>query len=87
MRIAILSLVLAFTSSAAMAQPNVAISPPPPAMWKCSDFQHNADGSWSPRHAVRVNGVTMGPGVAFRPGVGFGGVDLGATLNQRCAGR
>jgi hypothetical protein len=74
MRIAILSLVLAFTSSAAMAQPNVAISPPPPAMW-------------SPRHAVRVNGVTMGPGVAFRPGVGFGGVDLGATLNQRCAGR
>jgi hypothetical protein len=56
-------------------------------MWKCSDFQHNADGSWSPRHAVRVNGVTMGPGVAFRAGVGFGGVDLAATLNQRCAGR
>lgn len=50
----------------------------------CADFQHNSDGSWSPVHPVTINGVTMGPGVAFREGVSFGGVDLAAALNKQC---
>jgi len=50
----------------------------------CADFKRNPDGSWSPVRPVTLNGVTMGPGVAFTPGVSFGGVDLGSLLNQKC---
>jgi hypothetical protein len=50
----------------------------------CADFQRNPNGSWSPVRAVTLNGVMMGPGVAFTPGVLFGGVDLATILNQQC---
>jgi hypothetical protein len=50
----------------------------------CSDFVRNPDGSWSPVRVITLNGVTMGPGVAFSPGVAFGGVDLATILNRQC---
>jgi hypothetical protein len=50
----------------------------------CADFVRNPDGSWSPVAPVLIKGVTMGPGVAFRPGVSFGGVDLASILERQC---
>lgn len=50
----------------------------------CADFVRNPNGSWSPVRPVTLNGVTMSPGVAFMPGVSFGGVDLANILNQQC---
>ena len=54
------------------------------ALLTCSDFARNPDGSWSPVRPVFINGVTMGPGVRFMPGVSFGGVDLASILNRQC---
>lgn len=51
----------------------------------CADFVRNPDGSWSPVVPVFLNGVTMGPGVSFRPGVSFGGIDLASVLNRQCS--
>ena len=62
--------------------PGVAIAQNAPLT--CSDFSQNPNGSWSPVRPVTVNGVTMGTGVQFMPGVLFGGVDLGSALNQQC---
>lgn len=39
-------------------------------------FNSNPDGSFSPRSAVRIGGVTMGTGVSFRRGVSFSGIDI-----------
>ena len=39
-------------------------------------FKENADGSIEPLQRVRVGGVEFGPGVRFRQGVSFSGVDL-----------
>ena len=39
-------------------------------------FQNNNDGSYSPKGIVKIGGVTMSPGVSFRPGVLFSGVDI-----------
>ena len=39
-------------------------------------FQTNQDGSISPKATVKIGGTTMNPGVSFRPGVSFSGVDL-----------
>lgn len=39
-------------------------------------FSRNADGSCTPRGAVQIGGVTMGPGVSFTAGVSFSGVDI-----------
>lgn len=65
-------------------QPNPP-APAPTAQLRCDDFTRNPDGSWSALHPVTINGVTLGgPGVRFREGVAFGGVDLAAILNQRC---
>jgi hypothetical protein len=50
----------------------------------CADFVRNANGSWSPLVPVTIGGVTMGPGVAFTPGVMFSGVDLAALLEKNC---
>lgn len=63
------------------AQPQISTVP-------CDAFQHNPDGSWSPLHRVTITGpngqVTMGPGVAFRPGVAFMGIDMATVLNRQC---
>jgi hypothetical protein len=50
----------------------------------CADFTKNPDGTWSPVRPYTLNGITMGPGVRFTPGVNFGGIDLGSALNQHC---
>ncbi len=50
----------------------------------CDDFQHNPDGSWSPRHQIQIGSIMMGSGVSFRPGVSFNGIDLAATLDKHC---
>jgi hypothetical protein len=55
----------------------------------CSKFRHNEDGSWTPISQFTItnqNGshVSMGPGVSFRPGVQFSGIDLATLLNQQC---
>jgi len=40
-------------------------------------FQDNGNGSYTPKHRVKIGGVTMGPGgVSFRGGVSFSGVDI-----------
>jgi hypothetical protein len=55
----------------------------------CSNFRHNEDGSWTPLSQITItiqNGsrVSMGPGVSFRPGVQFSGIDIAELLNQKC---
>lgn len=60
-------------------------SPPPLARpLTCGDFQRNPNGSWSPRVGVTINGISMGPGVAFNRGVAIGGIDVAALLDQKC---
>ena len=39
-------------------------------------FRENNDGSIEPLRRVRVGGVEFGPGVRFRQGVSFSGIDL-----------
>ena len=39
-------------------------------------FNKNPDGSLIPKRVINVNGIIFGPGVAFRQGVSFGGVDF-----------
>jgi len=54
----------------------------------CSMFHHNNDGSWSPNAPMTMrsaNGaINLSPGVSFRSGVAFMGVDLGAALDANC---
>ena len=48
------------------------------------DFVQNADGSWSPNKQVVIEGpngtITIGPGMSFRKGVQFMGVDIAEVL-------
>lgn len=39
-------------------------------------FQTNPDGTLVPKMVIRVNSITIGPGVSFGHGVSFGGVDF-----------
>lgn len=39
-------------------------------------FTKKPDGSLTPIRVISVNGITIGPGVAFGKGVNFGGVDF-----------
>ena len=80
----VLATVVGLMAAPAFAEPAKTTTAPPPPPLTCADFQHNADGSWTPLHAVTIGGVTMGPGVAFREGVSFGGLDLAAALNKQC---
>jgi hypothetical protein len=50
----------------------------------CSDFKHNADGSWSPLHALTVRGATMNLGASFNTDAYFNDVDLPGLLNKEC---
>ena len=45
-------------------------------------FRENADGSYSPRRTVRMEKVTLGPGVSFTPAVEFCGVDIASYAGQ-----
>jgi hypothetical protein len=69
----------------------VALLPVLPAMADtipCSVFQKNPDGSWSAKQQITITGpngqVTISPGVSYRPGVAFMGIDLAAQLEQQC---
>lgn len=59
-----------------------------PSPFRCADFTHNSDGSWSPLRPVTIRSggttATLAPGVSFNAGVSFGGVDVAAILNRRC---
>jgi len=54
----------------------------------CTKFRHNADGSWSPKVAVRIQTSTgkiqLAPPASFRAGVPFKGANIGAVLNKEC---
>jgi hypothetical protein len=52
----------------------------------CSDFKHNADGSWSPLHSLTIRGATMNPGASFNTGAYFNEVDVPGLLNKECPG-
>lgn len=45
-------------------------------------FNVTVDGAVSPKKSVVVGGVTMNPGVSFREGVAFSGVDIAAHLGK-----
>ena len=54
-----------------------------PERLKFSDiFLTNPDGSLTPKVIIEVNGVTVGPGVSFRPKTPIGGVDFFDYLNK-----
>jgi len=40
------------------------------------------NGMVTPKTSVGVNGIVMGPGVAFGSGVSFGGVDLSTLVGK-----
>jgi hypothetical protein len=55
----------------------------------CVDFEREPNGSWRPLRQITVSNqtgakVTIGPGMEFRPGVAFAGLDLGVALEQQC---
>jgi hypothetical protein len=94
-----LSVVVTAASLNALAQtspPATPVRPPPPTPsvpaptlaslhLACSDFKHNADGSWSPLHSLTVRSATMNPGASFNTGAYFNDVDLPGLLNKECA--
>ena len=62
-----------------------------PSPFRCANFTHNSDGSWSPLRAVTVRSgnarAKLEPGAAFKTGMTFAGVDVAAVLNRRCTAR
>jgi len=50
----------------------------------CTDFHHNADGTWSPTHPVTINNMPINPKEYFSNKLKFGGVRLGAVLDKEC---
>ena len=59
-----------------------------PSPFRCSQFAHNSDGTWSPLRPITIRTgdttATIGPGVSFATGATFAGVDLAAVLNRQC---
>src|SRR5215467_4654057 len=59
-----------------------------PSPFRCADFRHNSDGSWSPMPPVTIRSgdatATLAPGATFTTGVVFAHVDVAAELNKRC---
>jgi hypothetical protein len=56
---------------------------------RCSAFQDNHDGSWSPKQPITIatpggGQVNLTPGVSLRPGVSLNGIDLAGLLEQQC---
>lgn len=45
-------------------------------------FGRTADGSITPRVLLSIGGVTLSPGVSFRAGVSFSGVDLAVLAGR-----
>jgi hypothetical protein len=95
--VGLLCIVCLFAASQARAQmdqlplTSAAGTPPQevlPSPFRCSNFRHNSDGSWSPLRSVTIRtGDTtaiVAPGVSFATGASFAGVDLAAVLNRQC---
>ena len=59
-----------------------------PSPFRCANFKHNSDGSWSPLRPITISSgdtkATLQPGASFTTGATYGGVDLAAELNRRC---
>lgn len=59
-----------------------------PSPFRCTEFTHNGDGSWSPLRPVTIRTgdtkATLQPGVSIATGATYGGVDVAAELNRRC---
>ena len=59
-----------------------------PSPFRCANFTHNSDGSWTPLKPVTIRAgdtkATLEPGVDFTTGTTYGGVDVAAILNRRC---
>jgi hypothetical protein len=78
-------------AAAAGAFPAQAQTAPETPTLACADFQHNPDGSWSPRREVTIrypNGiVSLGPEISFPAGGSYMGLPLAQMLNRQCASR
>ncbi len=52
-----------------------------------SYFRRNPDGSWTVTAPVTVNGpngsISLSPGISFRRGVAFQGLDIAAWLDSQ----
>lgn len=81
MRNLVMVSVLAVLAAASVgAQPTPGTSGKPV---RCRDlFTRNADGSWTPKQPVTINGVSFGPAVSVRPGIAMGGVDVGKVCES-----
>src|SRR5579862_601915 len=57
-----------------------------PSPFRCADFTHNSDGSWSPLRPVSISSgdtkATLQPGTSFNTGATYAGVDVAAVLNR-----
>jgi len=56
----------------------------------CDSFRKNPDGSWTcikPAAIMKPDGgvVELSPGITFRKGVAFMGVDVAGLLDENCA--
>ena len=47
-----------------------------------SVFKKHEDGSLEPKQRIRVGGVSFGPGVRFKRGASFGGIDFTLFVDQ-----
>jgi hypothetical protein len=58
--------------------------------FKCSDFQKNQDGTWSPTHTVTLPAggarISLSPKDSIKPGASVAGYPLGALLDAGCGG-
>jgi hypothetical protein len=74
------------------APPPGTLPPPLGPNLSCSDFTHNADGTWSAAHPVRITtsaaSMTLFALAHFGPGGSgiFVGVDVGAIVDRSCGG-
>ena len=59
-----------------------------PSPFRCTNFKHNSDGSWSPLRPITISSgdtrATLQPGLSVTAGATYGGVDVAAELNRRC---
>jgi len=55
----------------------------------CDAFRKNPDGSWACIKPVTIRGpageIKISPGLTFRKGVYFMGIDLATLLDQQCS--
>ena len=47
-----------------------------------SSFKKNPDGSWSPIQSIMIGNITVSPGMNFRKGVLFNGLDIVDELEK-----